>query len=281
MDIKSLRSGIEPQNWQQGQTGDVSGYKGYDSYPVAFQAADFPKYGNTRITGNSQAFFFVEGIKKDGQVVDIQLQTKHLKTLIANTLQAEDRPQVSLQIDADVFENPEVYVDKYQKLRSEPEEATRRELLGKEAQMIREFVNEGGIKALVKETMQELAEARNGKKLPENALETMADGFLKNNFHLEGLRTQEPLQFATWEVETSQGQLLARQEYKDSTYMADRPWQIGLAEELNQLKEKGHTGAEQVIEATDHTRDLPKIELTHGNDHGHEQAQRTGRGGRQ
>ena len=44
-----------------------------------------------------------------------------------------------MQIDADLFENPSRFVDKYWEMRSEDGEAKRRELLSKEVQIIQDF----------------------------------------------------------------------------------------------------------------------------------------------
>lgn len=275
--ISDLKQGRPLDEWvaaggaQQNSQEPVSGYRGYDKYPAQFQAAQFPLHGEeTRITGNNQAFFFVQGVKgADNQVADIQENTSRLKELIGNIVKqgdtAETRPSMHLQIDADVFENKDRFVDKYQALRAEPDEATRRALLGKEVDIIRNFVQGGGIKNAVKEVFQNNATENGGQPLPDTALESLSKQFLEKNFKLEGVKTPDaPLQFATWEVVSGQDVFLARQEYKNSTHMTERPWQLGTELELSQLAGAGHTGAQQVITAATHTRDLETIDLTFG-----------------
>ncbi|HEU5048495.1 MAG TPA: hypothetical protein VFT64_11710 [Rickettsiales bacterium] len=204
--------------------------------------------------------------------MDIEANTAALKALVLNIVErgvtAAKRPSVRLQIDADVFENPERFVTKYQALRSEPDEETRRYLLGKEAETIRNFVESGEMRKVISDVIGTEAEERNGYTLPPLALSKRVDEFLEKNFRLEGVRTEQALPFATWEIKSEEGTFLARQEYSHSTYMTDRPWQLGIEQELSVLAGKGHSGASQVLEAAEHTRNLETVNLTHGQQRG-------------
>lgn len=249
-----------------------SGYRGFSSYPVAYQATEFPQYGHEiRITGNNQAFFFVSGLKDSGsnQITDVQSNTTHLRKLIKNILSQgntpQDRPLVRLQIDADVFENPQRFVGKYQNLRSESEQAERERLLGKEATLIRDFVNNGGLVTLVKEAFQQRAIDRQDPfGQTEEKIDRDVRDFLVDNLRLEGVRTTRPLNFATWEIKSPEGTFAARQEYKTSTYMVDRSWQVGTEPELTCLAQQNHSGAQQIQTAVGYTRNLEIVDLTLG-----------------
>ena len=164
-----------------------------------------------------------------------------------------------MQIDADVFENPDKFAGKYQAMRPEAEESTRKDLLLQEAAIISGFVNNGGLKALVTEAFR-----TEEPGLTEPAYDAKADEFLNNNFRLEGVQTEKPLNYATWEITSREGVFMARQEYKISTDKFDRSWQVGVDPELSALAQKKHTGAQQILEAVDHTRNLPKVDLTSG-----------------
>lgn len=249
----------------------LAGYRGFSSYPTAYQAAEFPAHGDEiRITGNNQAFFFVSGVKDSaGQIVSVQKNVVALEKLIRNIVSqgttADERPTFRLQIDADVFENTTQFVAKYQGLRSEQERSKREELLQQEAEIIRTFVNDGGIVGLAKQVLKEDAKRRSGGTELSNAeLETISNEFFEKNFRLEGVRTQKPLQFSTWEIKAQDGTFVARQEYKNSTYMVDRPWQLGVNDDLTQLAKSGHKGAQQVLEAVYYTHELDTVDLTKG-----------------
>lgn len=249
----------------------VPGYRGFGSYPSDYQAAQFPAHGDSiRITGNNQAFFFAQGEKNAaGKIVDVKLNTRALEELVANIVgqgaTANERPIVRLQIDADVFENPERFIKKYQDLRPEPEQAKREEWLGKEAEIIRDFVNEGGLYSVVKQALQSDAKKRGeDENLNDTALKDRAEEFLRMNFKLEGLRTEQPMQFATWEIISPQGEFAARQEYKNSTSQVDRPWQLGTDPQLSTLAAHGHKGAQQVLDAVIHTGCLEIVTLNNG-----------------
>lgn len=247
------------------KTTTPPGYCGYAGYPVAYQAAEFPALGRmVRITGSNQAFFFVRGVKNGDQVVDIEPNTSALNKLIHVILDqgasATQRPLMRLQIDADVCEDPAAFVDKYQSHRPEKDETARRFLLGKEAELIRSFIIDGGLRALAKKCLREHAEKHGGPA--QDALENAVTDFFTHNFHMEGVRTAHALQFATWDITTHDGtRFAARQEYKDSTYMVNRPWQLGLEPQLSALAEKNHEGARQILYAVDYTRDLQTINL--------------------
>lgn len=249
---------------------DPAGYRGFAGYPSAYQAAEFPAYGKeVRITGNNQAFFFVAGVKDaSAQVIDVQPNDTAFKKLIANIIgqgsDADQRPLMRLQIDADVFENPERFVAKYQTLRSEPTQAERERLLGKEAETIRAFVNDGGMYSLVRDAVAGDLKTRSGTPPTKKQIDGATQEFFAKNFRLEGVRTQQPLQFATWEIASPDGVFQARQEYKNSTYMVERPWQLGLKTELTALGQDGHAGAKQVLDAVSATREMPTTNLTYG-----------------
>lgn len=274
--INYLRVGTDIEDWvaagKPPHNPDVplSGYREHSKYPTAFQAPEFPKYGDEiRITAANQAFFFAQEVKSaDGQVTDVAPNTDKLRELITNIIkrgnQADNRPTVRLQVDADLFENPEKFIDKYHDLHLEEDVAKRRELLGKETDIIRDFVQSGGIKTMVKEALQKNTTENGGPSLPDNVLEELSKRFFEKNFKLEGVRTAEALPYATWKVKSDEGTLLARQEYTKNTHRLDRPVQLGRAEDLFPLASAGHTGAQEVIQAVAHTRSLETIDLTFG-----------------
>lgn len=247
--------------------GDVAGYHGFDGYPTAYQAAEFPKHGDqVRITGNNQAFFFAAPIKGEGgAITDIASQTKHLSTLMKNIINAGDdadsRPAVVMQIDADVIENIDRFVEKYQTMRPEAED-TRKRLLRQEASLIQTFINTGGPKEVAYDAFCDLKPG-----LTEKQYAAYVDEFMEKNFRLQGVQTAQPLKYATWEITSKEeGVFMARQEYKTSTDKAERPWQVGVEPELGNLAKNGYPGAQQVLEAVNFTRSLPTVDFTLGYD---------------
>lgn len=234
---------------QQGGTEGQPGFTGLDHYPfkegLNFQALEFPELAAGRkawMLGNNQAFFFVKNTNAKGEANPdkITLDTGNLRKLIKNIY--DHNTQFTLMVDGDVLLNKERFVGKYAHLRQEPTDAERRALLGREADLISEFVNGGGIRELVRDVLRE---SNQGKEPAENDVET----FLTKNFRFEGLRLDEPLKAAVWEVEGPKGALCAKQIYQDGTPHTERPWQIGTQPELLAWKHEGHEGAEAVTAA--------------------------------
>ena len=86
--------------------------------------------------------------------------------------------------------------------------------------------------------LQQDALKRSGNELPTSAIDALADRFTTENFRLEGVKTEQPLKFATWEVKGWQGTddtLLARQEYDKDTLMTERRWKLGRKSVIDQL----------------------------------------------
>ncbi len=247
------------------------GYREFPGYPAQFQVVDFPGYGPyTCITGNNQAFFFAKAVtdEQTGAVRIVPNQENLKKLLAAIIAQSPDDPEKCpifyMQIDADVFENPERFVDNYQSLRKEPDESERRRLLREEIDIIGHFVNGHGLYSLAKSVLKENAD-RLGQTLSEMQLNNLTTNFMGTNFCLKGVRTNKPLLFATWEVHLNGGGVfMTRQQYLLRTDKLQRPWKMGLGHLLSSLRNNGHPGATEVLEAIDHTRKLGTVDLTWG-----------------
>jgi hypothetical protein len=251
------------QNVKKG-VADQPGYVALDHYPfkggMNFQAADFPLIagnGKAAMLGNNQAFFFVRNPKGNSDPAKLELDTSALKKLIGNIY--DQGTQFSLLIDADVFRDRAKFVDKYQHIRPEPDEATRRAMLGREAEMIAGFVEAGGIPKLIGEVIQE----KTGIK--DAALEHKTMEFLQHgHFKLQGVTIDKPIAYAVWQVDGPAGALIAKQVYPSQTPNTERPWQLGTEPELAALKENGHAGASALLDAAARMKQLPKINLTLG-----------------
>lgn len=246
----------------KGAQDEPIGYRGYDAYPAAFQAPDFPLVAlNSRLTANNHAFFFVSPVKEDGKVVDVKLNTTQLErafaAIVASSKKEHSRSYLQLQIDADLFENPVRFIEKYQALRSEPVQTEREALLAKEGDLIRSFVANEGFRRVA----TSLLKPRIIPFFPDHRV----DRFFERQFRFEGVQTADALPFATWELLLpDRHSLVARQEYKRGTYMADRPWQLGHTQHLCVMAAEGHSGALQVLRAVEHTYELPRVNLTNG-----------------
>ena len=187
-------------NFQEAISNLISQHDGYqesDRYPAAFQVVDFPKFADVvRITGNNQAFFFARAEKdSEGNITGIVEDTKNLKSLIREIYDSgnspDSRTKFHMQIDADVFNNPDAFIQKYQSLRAEPTLEKREELLGQEVKIIKDFVENDGIHTLVKEVISEARRETvtdgTNRSLPEPVLNALATKFLTENFKLEGV----------------------------------------------------------------------------------------------
>ena len=243
----------------------IGGVIATDQYPAPFQATEFPllagEGGRGEILGNNQAFFFVKNPAGNQDPSQMQLDTTHLKTLIENIYDAKS--EFTLAIDADVTQNPERFIQKYAHLRGEPDPATREALLSHETALIGGFIAAGGVHDLVREVIAEKNEAK-GQRLPANALDALTDGFLRQNFRIEGVITEQALDGAIWNVEGPNGALLAKQLYEPSTDRDQRKWLIGTKPaliELAQSQTESSPAALSVLEAVLEAGDLPRQNL--------------------
>lgn len=246
---------------QQGGREGLPGYSGLDGFPggreqfpsgdpVAFQVTDFPQLAGNRkawVLGNNNAFFFVKNTNGKGEAdpEKLALNTVFLKKLIEGIY--DNNTQFTMMVDNDVLQNKERFVDSYQACRPEEREADRRAILGREADIISEFVNGGGIRDLVREVLRE----KQGQ-----ADEREVDTFLEKNFRFEGLRLDKPLEAGAWEVEGPEGALCAKQMYPNATDRDQRPWQLGIQPELRALKEQGGEAAELANNVLDAVQDM-------------------------
>lgn len=247
---------------QQGGREGLPGYSGLDGFPggreqfpsgdpVAFQVTDFPELAGNRkawVLGNNNAFFFVKNTNGKGEAdpAKVTLNTAHLRTLIERIY--DNKTQFTMMVDNDVLQNKERFVDSYQACRPEESEADRRAILGREADIISEFVNGGGIRDLVRDVLQ----AKQGQAPAEQEV----DSFLEKNFRFEGLRLDKPLEAGAWEVEGPEGALCAKQMYPNATERDQRPWQLGIKPELRKLKEQGGEEAALANNVLDAVQDM-------------------------
>lgn len=226
-----------------------------EGYPAAFQAAEFPQLagqGEVAMLGNNQAFFFVSNPKGNTDPEKMKIDTTHLETLMRNA--RENGSRVTLMVDGDLFHDRDAFVEKYTPLRPEyPDEA--KALLRQEAQLISAFIEHDGIRETAKKVIGE------GKNLPENALDKLADQFVKDQFRLQGVQTERALEAAVWEVDGPEGKLLARQQYDYGTERELRGWHIGTEPEVNALAQKGDSDAHALQEAVQEMHSLPKQDL--------------------
>lgn len=263
---------------QQGRTTEqeTGGFLSTNSYPMQFQALEFPELagdGKVKMVGNDQAFFFVQdGNAKEDAAIGrsdpdkMQLNTSKLEAVMQNA--KAHGTQFTLMIDADVMKDDlSDFLDKYQSLRREwpkaedqmpEEERARRQqnarsMLEKEAGMIRDFIREGGVQEIAETMHSEVPLARRGQAV---------NGFLKK-FQVKGVETPEALKGAMWDVETaSGGQLIAHQQYSNSTDKFDRAWTLGTEPELSALREAQHGGATKLLEAHEKWQQMPAHSLT-------------------
>ena len=228
--------------------GEVPGFRQQAGYPTEFQALDFPTLageGKVFMSGNNQAFFFVDNPKGNSDPAKLTLNTERLERLMHN-IKAKGTA-FTLAVDADMLENPERFVEKYQSLRPEADEQTRRALLQAEIRLIGQFLTSKG--------MVELAQRVAGDD---------ATQFLQNNFTLVGLRSEEPLKQATWEVEGANGQkLIASQAYSQGTENIQRGWKLGESNHVSFLREN-HGGADALASEVEANHRLPMVNLTLG-----------------
>lgn len=243
--------------------GAPAGYRAYAAYPADFQAAAFPYCAEgSLLTANNHAFFFVSAERDETKkIVDIRLNTAALERLfraiVARSDKLHERPWVHLRVDADLFENPARFVEKYQGLRAEPTRAEREQWLSKEGELIRAFVNNGGFQALA----HEILKPRRNLFFKDRSV----DYFFDHHFRFEGVRTEERLGHATWELLLPDGHsFVACQEYKGGTHMTDRTWQLGHTAQLVPLASEGHIGALQILRTVEYNYALPRIDLTRG-----------------
>lgn len=243
--------------------GAPAGYREYAAYPVDFQAAAFPYCADGNLlVANNHAFFFVGAVRDENKkIVDLQLNTAALERLFraiaARSDKLHERPWVHLRVDADLFENPARFVEKYQGLRAEPTRAEREHWLAKEGELIRAFVNDGGFQALATEILKP-------RKTPFFK-DRRVDYFFEHHFRFEGVRINERLGYATWELLLPDGHsLVARQAYEAGTHMTERKWQLGLTKHMVSMAGEGHIGARQVLQTVEYNYNLPRIDLTRG-----------------
>lgn len=131
--------------------------------------------------------------------------------------------------------------------------------------IIKEFINNDGIRKTAKEVISEKNPQANNPQL-----EVLTDKFLKNNFRLEGVETNEPLVHAVWQVEakkpdgTNNGRLEGIQKYYTDDKKWDGSWQIGSQPELDKLARDGHKGAKEIIDAVKKIDTMNTIDMTNG-----------------
>ena len=229
------------------------------------EVQEFPKHADYAcITGNNLAFFFVETENAVLQGADPWLDTFFLEELIKNIVAQDSiaalRPTIILQVDADLFENQARFVEKYQHLRPESDKATREKILAKEAELIRDFVNQGGIRALVQKSLTDAF---------QNDDTGSVDECLASNFKLFGLRTEKPLRFSLWDVSASEEKaVIVQQYYTPHTASTQRFTIAGMKKSVMALAregcEEGFEEATRLFEATDLIANLPTIDLTNG-----------------
>lgn len=232
-----------------------AGLQVLNSYPGQFQATEFPALagnGEAKMLGNNQAFFFVNNPKGNTDPANMTLDTTQLETLMRNV--RENNTRFTLMVDADVMDNRERFVEKYSHLRRE-ERADAQALLGREAEIISEFVASDGIRETAKKVINE------GKSLSETVLTVLVDKFLEDNFRLKGVQTETALDAAVWQVDAPEGALVARQTYAPSTENTDRSWRIGTQPEIEQLAQRGNEDADVLQKATAKMNGLPKRDL--------------------
>lgn len=234
---------------RQGGEDAVPGFAELDHYPfkpgMNFQALDFPALAEGRkawMLGNNQAFFFIANPKGNEDPAQVRLDTGNLRTLMGNI--HDHGTLFTMMVDGDLLANPANFVERYQALRPEQDESVRRAMLGREAELIGEFLQGGGIRALAREVIAEKEPGLNAAELDAKAGE-----FVQKNFRYEPLRLDEPLKAAVWQVEGPDGALCARQRYSANTDATERPWQLGTQPELDALRAQGHEGARNVVEA--------------------------------
>jgi hypothetical protein len=226
-----------------------------DGYPAGFQAAELPNLAGddkASILGNNQAFFFVKNNNDKGEANPdkVELDTSKLKELLTNVI--ENDTKFTMKIDADVVLDQEKFAAKYQDLRPEENQSDREVILRKEAQLISDFLKDKGVGKLIAEILSPGAgdDADLGSKINQA---------LTENFKVEGVKTEEPLKAAVWDVE---GKLGAKQNYAENTQNTERKWQLGTQPEMAKNWDKGDEGSASILDAVYEARNMDTVKLT-------------------
>lgn len=177
---------------------NTTGLREFTSYPVDFQVKDFPlDYGTTIIRAVSNAFFFTKFTDENGNR-NISANSSNLEELAHNVVLAYlDKgkvPEVVLQVDSEVFSNPENMGQKYKHLRDEPDEVAAQQI-AKECGIVKDSVeNPDFMPTLFKKVLDTLKTA--GKDINTEELLPL----FANAIKVQGVQMDEPIQTPSWSL---------------------------------------------------------------------------------
>lgn len=260
MDDEPQTPGIKEQFAALKKDGDGkdAGFRASDAYPREFQVVDFPELagtGKVEVLAADQAYFFLTKPKGDKAPEEIALKTDNLKKLMRNV--ADNGTDFTMMLDGDLVMNKDRFIDKYSNLQqTDDAKAHYRKVFEAEQREIGGFLKSGGIRKVATEMMAEKTGAKG------EDLDKQVDDFLKNNFRIKGVMTQEALQAATWKVETQDGALMAKQVYTVDIPEGEKRWQIGTQPELDALSKQGHKGAKAILDAVTGTDAMTKLNIS-------------------
>jgi hypothetical protein len=161
----------------------------------------------------------------------------------------------SLILDADVIDNPARFAEKYAPLRPEPLEQAKA-LLQREAELIGDFIQSGGVLKLAKEIFAE------SPHLPADHVAKAAEHFTRRQFVVEGVTCDHPLESAVWRVDAPDGKLLAQQHYTPATETKSRGWHLGTEPEVKALAQERNVDALGLAKSAELLDRLPKRNLS-------------------